>query len=81
MDQGRVPTADHIIRARNTLLQCSDLRRVVNLEKQLRAQTNLTEDASQSLVSLLQVLRSMLSPSRPHHAPTCRNVLDISQRA
>ena len=53
--QGRAPATNDIVAARNTLLQSSDLRRVSDLEKQLKGQANLSADASQSLVSLLQV--------------------------
>ena len=54
--QGKMPAVSEIVAVRNQLLQSSDLRRVSNLEMQLKSQANLSEDASQSLVSLLQVL-------------------------
>ena len=52
--QGRAPPTDDIMRLRNTLLQSSDLRRVSDLEKQLK-QGSMSDDASKALVSLLQV--------------------------
>ena len=52
--QGKAPTTDDVLTLRTTLLQSPDLRRVSDLEKQLKHQANLTEDASNSLVSLLQ---------------------------
>ena len=55
LGQGQAPTAEALIALRNGLLQSSDLRRVSDLEAQLKSQANLSADASQSLVSLLQV--------------------------
>lgn len=53
--QGREPSTQDIVELRNTLLQSNDLRRVSDLEKQLKDQGNLSEDAGRSLVALLQV--------------------------
>lgn len=50
-----MPKVDDILTVRNTLLQSPDLRRIADLEQQLKGQSNLSEEASQSLVALLQV--------------------------
>ena len=62
--QGQTPTAEQIVTLRNSLLQSTDLRRTSNLESQLRGQLNLSEDASESLVMLLQVSNPWLSVSQ-----------------
>lgn len=53
--QSQLPATEDILAVRNTLLQSTDLRRMSNLEKQLKGQMNLTADAQQSLFTLLQV--------------------------
>ena len=60
--QGRAPSTEAIIAVRNKLLQTTDLRRMSNLETQLKGNVNLTDDASQSLISLLQVSHPCCSP-------------------
>lgn len=52
--QGQSPDTEDIVAVRNTLLQSTDLRRMQNLEKQLKGQMNLSDAASESLVNMLQ---------------------------